>query len=264
MVAGLWLIRRRWWAVGALGALLLNLIVLGPYWFGGGSSSETTLTLLHLNTDRGRRSTLAYLEDRTEDVVFLQEVTPDFANLLDELDEYQLVIARPRDDTRGSAMLVRRDWAGEVVTSEVMHIPDSAERPLLSADLMVGDRLVTVISYHAIRPGGSARTHYHSNELNHLASWVEAHDGEVIVIGDFNATPWSNPIRGLEAAGLVLSNRGHGLQGTWPADQPGVLRIPIDLCLHTTGWETVAYSIGPAIGGDHRPLHVGLGHRPIP
>ena len=257
---GLVLLRWRWAAAVAVGALALNLITLLPYWLGGGSSAETTLTLLHLNTDRGRVSTLDYLEEQDEDLVLLQEVTPAFAELLEDLEHYRLVEASPRDNTHGSAVLVRRDWSGEVVSSEVIHIPATNERPLLRTDVLVDDRPVSVLSYHAIRPGGGDRTRYHRTELGHLASWVEALDGEIIIIGDFNATPWSQPVRTLESAGLHSSNRGHGLEGTWSATRPGLLQIPIDLCLHSSGWETVAHSIGPPIGGDHRPLHVALGH----
>lgn len=262
--AALWLLGRTRTSVVAVAAIALNLAVLAPYGPRPGGAEEPELTILHLNTDRGRAAALDYLDGAggaEVDVVLLQEVTPTVADSLDDLVNHRLVLAHPRDNTHGSAILLNRAWSGEVLESDVVNIPASSDRPLLRAVLSIEGQPVTVLSYHAIRPGGRARTEAHDRELAALADWVADEPGEVIVIGDANATPWSRPVRRLEEAGLVAASRGSGLRGTWPASWPGVLRIPIDLCLHTPGWETVSRTVGPPIGGDHRPLHVGLRRR---
>ncbi len=78
-----------------------------------------------------------------------------------------------------------------------------------------------------------------------------------IVAGDFNATPWSAPFRRLVAEGdLRNSQRGYGLELTFPTNLPVWLRIPIDHVLYTDGLEVVGRSVGDAAGSDHLPVVV--------
>jgi endonuclease/exonuclease/phosphatase (EEP) superfamily protein YafD len=83
--------------------------------------------------------------------------------------------------------------------------------------------------------------------------------GEVVVVGDLNATPWSHAYGVLRlGGGLVDTLRGRGLQPTWPEGW-GFLMIPIDHVLHTRGLGSADRRTGPAFGSTHRPVLVRIG-----
>ena len=77
--------------------------------------------------------------------------------------------------------------------------------------------------------------------------------------GDFNATPWSFPLRGFDGqAGLV--RRTHALP-TWPAGQVTPQRLhwplpllPIDHLFASSDWHVATLERGPDLGSDHFPV----------
>jgi endonuclease/exonuclease/phosphatase (EEP) superfamily protein YafD len=83
--------------------------------------------------------------------------------------------------------------------------------------------------------------------------------GSMILGGDFNATPWSVPMRKLDrAVGLV--RRTHALP-TWPAGRITTLRfpwptpvLPIDHVFTSADWRVVSLKRGPDLGSDHFPI----------
>lgn len=249
-------------AVLALIPLLFNVAALAPFFADAPTMpADPLLTITHINVDKDKVAVLDYLNERQDDIIFLQELTPIMANRLDRLIDYKVVLPHPLENTHGSGMLVRHGWDGKVIDAEIVHLPANAERPLLKSRIQVADRTVTLISFHATRPSSERRLRGHTVEIDALAEWIREQDDDVIVVGDFNATPWSTPIRKLEDAGLVVSMRGYGMQNSWLAGLPTVLQIPIDLCLHSPTWQTVTRSMGPDLGSDHLPLHVGLSLR---
>lgn len=242
--------------------LVLNVAVLTPFFVKmPTTASDPLLTITHINVDKDKVSVLDYLSQRHDDIIFLQELTTLVAAQLDRLADYRVVYAHPLENTHGSAMLVRNDWRGEVLDAGIIHLPAQAKRPLLKSKVRIADRTVTLIGFHATRPNGKHRLQGHTIEIDALADWIRGQDDDLIVVGDFNATPWSTPIRKLDAAGLRVSMRGYGLQTGWLARLPSLLRIPIDLCLHSPAWQTDHRLMGPDLGSDRLPLHVGMALR---
>lgn len=249
-------------AVAAIVALLLNMAALAPFFVGAPPlAGDPQLTITHINVDKDKVAVIDYLNGRQDDIIFLQELTPVISSQLDRLVGYKVVLTHPLENTHGSGMLVRHGWDGEVLDAEIFHLPAEAERPLLKSRIRIADRTVTLISFHATRPSNERRLRGHKVEIDALVDWIHQQRGDVIVVGDFNATPWSTPIQKLEDAGLMVSMRGYGLQSSWLARLPTILQIPIDLCLHSPTWQTVMRTIGPDLGSDHLPLHVGLATR---
>ncbi len=78
-------------------------------------------------------------------------------------------------------------------------------------------------------------------------------------MGDFNATPWSYPFRRLVGeTDLTNSQRGFGLDASFPADNSVLIRVPIDHLLHNDGLVVIDRRLGPPLGSDHFPLVVDL------
>jgi endonuclease/exonuclease/phosphatase (EEP) superfamily protein YafD len=89
--------------------------------------------------------------------------------------------------------------------------------------------------------------------------WVASRDNPVVLVGDFNATPWSASFRTLQRRGLLHDTLwGAGLQASWPEGW-GPLSIPIDHVLHTADLGSVDRRTGPSFGSAHRPVLVSVG-----
>ena len=77
--------------------------------------------------------------------------------------------------------------------------------------------------------------------------------------GDFNASTWS---RGFALVGdpadLINSQRGFGVQPSWPAGNP-LVGIPIDHLIHSRELTTIDRHLGESLGSDHFPLIVTIG-----
>jgi len=97
---------------------------------------------------------------------------------------------------------------------------------------------------------------------------LEARD-HVLLLGDFNATPYSTAFRsvrvtsGLADSAGVSAERPAYPQPTWFSTWPGI-GLAIDHALVSPGVRIVERRLGPDIGSDHRPLvlHVRLADGP--
>jgi len=147
-----------------------------------------------------------------------------------------------------------------VLGAEVIHLPPSSDRPLLKATVEYDGRAIELLCFHSIRPRSAGTVAYQQQEFAALAEWSQQQqDRSLIVIGDFNNTPWSLSFHTLLAnSRLVNSQPGFGIQPTWHSSLPTFLQIPIDHCLHSPDLSTRDRSIGSNIGSDHLPLLVEL------
>jgi endonuclease/exonuclease/phosphatase (EEP) superfamily protein YafD len=97
-----------------------------------------------------------------------------------------------------------------------------------------------------------------------MAAWA---NGNAIVAGDFNATPWSWAVRRFD--GIRGFERWTRALATWPA--PGAVEektlsspmafLPIDHVFATFDWRLVRARRGPAVGSDHYPVVIELARR---
>jgi len=92
-----------------------------------------------------------------------------------------------------------------------------------------------------------------------LAAGLSGPTDRLVVVGDFNRTPWMPDMRTLRNS-LGLSVRR--APGTWPAAMMSPLRLPIDLVLVGHGLGATAISLGPPVGSSHLPLLAEIALRP--
>ena len=254
--------------------IALNLLLILPLFFapsqGNGqdlldSVATPSLQIVHANLDRNNQNihqAIGYLSQQKADVIFLQEVTPEwFAELEAKLSGYRVVISQPLNNTQGVAMFVPLDSTSvEVLKTEIIHLPDRSDRPIIEAIVRVSGQEIALLSLHTIRPRSRSTSAYQQREFSAAAQWSQTQlktGREAIVIGDFNSTPWSGRFRQfLRESSLINSLQGYGLQPTWLAGLPSVLMIPIDGCVHSQSIVTQQRLIGQDIGSDHLPLSV--------
>jgi endonuclease/exonuclease/phosphatase (EEP) superfamily protein YafD len=113
---------------------------------------------------------------------------------------------------------------------------------------------VRVIAYHGYPPLPDGVTTW-KQDLQVLRGWC-TQDPPLIVAGDFNATLDHADFR--QALGgdcrSVGPSVGGGLKGTWPADQPAVVRTQIDHVVFNRRLAPGGFSTYAIAGTDHRAV----------
>jgi endonuclease/exonuclease/phosphatase (EEP) superfamily protein YafD len=130
----------------------------------------------------------------------------------------------------------------------------SANLPSLVVRLRLDGHLLTVIGTHTWPPKRRSWSLLRDEQLLQIAEFASQQPGEVMMVGDFNLSPWSPFFKELLSTGRLRDSRqGFGLQLTWPADLPFFL-TPIDHILVSAGIAIVKRKVGPFIGSDHYPI----------
>jgi len=239
----------------------VNVALVLPLYIGGpapAAPNARPIRVLSFNIDYHSTAyddVADYARRTNADVVFLLEVQPPAA-------------ARAKTRLAGYAVVDRSEpgpW-GLLALSRVpirkhqLH-RFAGEYPALELDVEHAGVMYTLLAIHPPPPIGGGWSHDRDVVLREVGAWARKQHGHVAIIGDFNATPWAAPMRALlDATGYDSSQRGFGIQATWPSGA-GPLGIPIDHCIHSPSLTTVSRAIGGDYGSDHRPLVVELAPR---
>lgn len=247
-------LRQRRTAIAALLTLLLNAALIGQLaWhpelaravraedFG---LSVLTLNVLAENPDKA--AVLRHVRDADADIVVLEEVDPGWLRGLAELEtKYPHRLLDPRPGHFGMALYSRIAFQAEEVWSL-----SRARGPTLAVKLQHQGRALWVVGVHPMSPGGGRYTAMRDAYLAALAQRVAELPEPVLVVGDFNATPWSAGMRIATSANLAFRSLTPPWEPTWRARSP--LAVPIDHALCTAPLLITSRDVGPYVGSDHR------------
>ncbi|WP_395750066.1 endonuclease/exonuclease/phosphatase family protein [Prosthecobacter sp.] len=129
--------------------------------------------------------------------------------------------------------------------------------PTLILNLDHLGRPLTFIGTHPIPPMNNTRAQEWRDHLSAIATLVSGLQGEVIVAGDLNATPWCEGMLLLrEKSGLDFHSVDPVWPPTWGLNLP--MMIPIDHVLTKGGLIIQKRTIGPDAGSDHRSVLVEI------
>lgn len=231
--------------------------------------NSASLTVFHANIDfkkKDHTKLTSYLNSQAFDVVFLQEVTPASLPLLvNGLPEYRLVVAELKTNSHGSAFFIPARSTLTILNHEIFSLDRFSKRPLLVVKIMFNDKPITLMSVHLTRPNHEISAAGHARELLGLSDWARENvetGNSILLIGDFNATPWSRQFRSMLRHGrLINSQQGYPFQMTWPNFAPLLFQIAIDHAFHSPDLLTTARTTGPDIGSDHLPIAISLAQK---
>lgn len=262
LALGLWagflaLFRR--WRTGAVTLLiaLLNLVLLVPFYSRPGEKSgEPELRILSANVNRANRQPERLLElvQRLQpDIVAIIEATPEFMNGLEPLRvDYPYAAGEAYLNPAGSVLLSRRPLAA----ADTIMFADGSYPTIVAR--LDGERPLTLIATHPPPPRSAGRLQTRTEEMEAIADLAADRPGPVVVVGDFNSTPWSPYFAELvQSTRLQDARLGFGLQTTWPVEQI-LLRIPIDHALVSEDVVVHNFRAGPDVGSDHFPIIVDV------
>ena len=239
---------------GLVGILsLLPHLAADPVPIVDGSPTITVMTFNVGISNPSRSDVARFIAETDPDVVFIFESSFEWEDTIRASGlPLQIVSVVPRGRLAGVTVLARPDLRpGRIdvgITGEVAAV---------TVDL--GSERIEVLGIHPLSPTSAARAAARDRLIGEAALWVAGRPGEVVVVGDLNATPWSSVFTRLRVAGgLIDTLRGRGFQPTWPEGWAAAM-IPIDHVLHTDGLGSDRRRTGPALGSAHRPVVVEIG-----
>ena len=247
-------------AAALIGAMaLVNLALIAPLFVGPSRPESGELRVLSFNilaSNRRFDDVIDFIRDTDADVVVLHEVTRRWEEAMVEASlefddwNYEATATRARGDLFGSLVLAAPDATVESFGFGLTEF--RAVEILLPGD-------VSVLAIHPLSPYTEFRAEQNARQLHFAAEWAGDHPGPAVIVGDFNATPWSYSFRRLmSSTDLLNSARGFGLELSYPADGNPLVRVSIDHLLHSRHLAVVDRRLGPSLGSDHFPLTVDL------
>ncbi len=197
----------------------------------------------------------AWVEAQQPDVLVLTEVTERHVEQLEAvMAGFAHRVLEPRPHALGMVLYSRFP----IVEAEVVTLTDdtlSEGGPItVIATLETDVGPLTVAGVHPFPPLMPGSMTARDRQLDSAADHLWLRDGPLVVVGDFNATPWSPALRTFLDE---LDLHGLNVAATWPVwfDFAG---IPIDHALVSENLIITHIETGPNIGSDHRPVMIDV------
>jgi endonuclease/exonuclease/phosphatase (EEP) superfamily protein YafD len=233
----------------------VNYAFVLPLYFGKpepAQSKPVRAMLMNINSGNGNTDkVLAAIRQADPDILLLEEVTPKWAADLTVLrSAYPYRVAEPQEGCFGIMLLSKHP----LKNSEVLNIGNAAV-PSIVTDIYLPDGEISFIGTHPVPPVGKDYFQERNSQLMELPYLAADQKHPVLLLGDFNTTPFSYWFKRVTETGLKNSMQGFGFQPTWPVQLPWP-RIPIDHALHSEQIVIHNRTVGGDIGSDHLPVIV--------
>lgn len=259
MVALILLKVRRWPLLGSIALAICLVRLMSP-------ATNTTgphgppLRLVSANvklTNAEFDRFLAFVRKADPDVLLVLEVTPRWAAALEGLrDEWPHTVVVSSNGAFGIALFSRVPF-----DSHEIAVADRTGFPSIIATITHDGEPLTVIGTHPPPPNFTAAAANRNHQFGELAKLARGAQGDVVLMGDLNVSPWSPHFHDLlDGSGLSDSRAGFGIQPTWPTFCPPLM-TPIDHALVSRRLAVVERRVGPDVGSDHRPIVVEVARR---
>ena len=262
VVVGLFLLASRRWIATAVIALCLmaQASLLEPSFFAASAAhpTPTNVRVLFSNVWTRNRQLEAYAEQ-------IHALDPDIV-VLAELNSRTEVLVEQLGSAYPYSVDCLEHWACDsVVLSRLPIVEDLSDwlgdhRVATSAARIATPfGPVAVAGVHLDRPLPPLRLQRQERQVDGLVTLLANIDSPLLLIGDFNASPWGRLLPSLaQKTELELA---WGLEGTWPAQAPWPMRIPIDHALTGRGLALFDREVVRLPGSDHRALLLSVGLR---
>jgi len=258
--AAVWYLR--WLTMFACGsALLLNVILLLPFLVYP-ADGHGKYKLMAANIDYENRDF-----PRVEKVILQEQ--PDFLVMVEVRSEWRKLMPKLADafpyayeslETKPSRIVILSRFPAQ---SRPLRTWDY--NPGLFAEMKLEGRNFTLVGIHPSSPKPHRDHQDRKLQYQQLAYFfTQVPKGELMVAGDFNASPWSYYFRILTSRVEFKSAMAEfGLHLTYPAGW-NPFGVPIDHCVYTSGIVLKAFRRAADLGSDHYPVVVEFDLRPLP
>lgn len=187
-------------------------------------------------------------------VALVRETEPDVVALVEVLRHMHAGIETLADDYPYRVMEPR--YGQTVILSKTPLRPFDA--PGAGASIVFADidqpegPPLRIAVTHFTRPWPWDRPRAQRDQLARFAEAWRANGEADIVVGDFNGTPWSPPLKAFSDATGLRPAVGAG--GTWHVALPSIFRLPIDNAFVGPRVTTIKRQVRGPTGSDHAPV----------
>jgi endonuclease/exonuclease/phosphatase (EEP) superfamily protein YafD len=244
--------------------LALNLVEIMPWYLSKqqiAADRSDVLRVMSFNICGNNPDTLAIVRSIravNPDLVMLVEVSPKMMEQITASLESEFP-ARFRSAGGGLGILSKlplksaqgENFAGSEATN-------------LIAKIEYHQREIKLIGTHPMVPKGLDLFENRNRHLQAIGNYVKGTQESIVLLGDFNLTPWSPYYRQLvQTTGLHNTRMGFGILPTWAratayGDLPNwlipILNIPIDHIFVTRDLQVVRTYVGDNGNSDHAPI----------
>ena len=220
---------------------------------GGAAVRVVFSNILIFNDDVGRL--VAWIEDSDPDIVVATEVSPRHVErMAGAMAGYPFRVLEPREHPFGMVVYSRYPISGESITEFADGIPSTSDPVMVTVGVETPAGTLHVAGLHLSTPVTPRRFARRNGQFATAGDILAELEAPKLVVGDFNATPWS---AGLRAFLLETRLFGVNTRPTWPV-WFGFAGIPIDHAFASRDLRILDIETGPAIGSDHRPLLIDV------
>lgn len=212
----------------------------------------TELTVLSsnlLSSNTHYQAQLDIIATQNPDIIAFQEYSHVWDLVLSSQlsSNYPHSITEPLASNFGIAI-----YSKHPITDGAVEVFSTESFPAISADIQIGESTVRVMSVHPPPPAGTDIYLNRNQYMERIAQEADAQSGAVVVLGDFNATPWTSHFTDmLKTGSLRNASAGFGFNPTWPTGQVR-LYIPIDHILVNSKINVDHFETIHLEGSDHR------------
>ncbi|MFK7994015.1 MAG: endonuclease/exonuclease/phosphatase family protein [Granulosicoccus sp.] len=185
------------------------------------------LTVLNSNllmSNANYQAQLDIIEEKKPDIIAFEEYTHLWHEVLvSSLQDYPYQITHPSYGAFGIAL-----YSKHPITNGGVDYFTISAYPVINVDVQLADNNVRIIAVHPPPPSTALMHEIRNKTMHRIASESSTQDNAVIVMGDFNSTPWTSHFSDMTSDGGLSNTRaGHGFHPTWPSGFFPLL-IPID------------------------------------
>lgn len=216
------------------------------------AGTPVRVLLLNVHTSSTSYASVARLiADVKPDVVALVEVDEQWlTGIAPAVAGYPARIEHPRTDNFGVALYTRG-----ALEAGIEYL---GSYPSIVGTLDVAGTPLSIVLTHPIPPVARDLVELHADQLAEVGRRARELGPRTLVMGDFNATPWSRPFRALVGrSGLCDTRAGFGVQASFPAAS-AIVRIPLDHVLVSCAIGVRDRWIARDVGSDHLPVVADL------
>ncbi|MEM7726721.1 MAG: endonuclease/exonuclease/phosphatase family protein [Cyanobacteria bacterium P01_A01_bin.45] len=246
----------------------LNAVEIIPWYFSHSQQidqkTENQVKLLSFNVNienRQYQNVLNVVQEKNPDIALFLEVDDIWVNKLkiglNERLPYSF--KTPVGRSVLFSRLPLKDVQGDILKSN---------RHNIFATIEINKKPIQFIGTHPLVPIQRNTLRIRNQQLEVLARFVKKQTKPVIVLGDFNLTPWSPYYRKfINKTGLHNTSLGYGTLPTWPHPTTylklpkyitPLMSIPIDHCFVSQDFKVANYQVGKNANSDHASIVTDL------
>lgn len=171
------------------------------------------------------------------------------------LDKYPYIFKTRLDNLMGVVIFSKY----ELKDSEALNASYDSNldhSPYIKTKVVMPDKSeVNILMLHLIAPIGSGFTKLKGDALDIIYTEANKLEGNTIVMGDFNTTPYSPQISSLRNSSKFYSaSKGKGLLDTW--EGPSFLKFQIDHAFVSNNMKVDKFEVKGTEGSDHHLIYL--------